>query len=182
MPTVHFLNVKQGDCSVIQHASGHVTVIDVSNASSLATLTLSSLLESYQTLEKRAAVKGNFNQKDVPRQSDPIPQRLQHFVGFSLRAYIQTWTTWMGSKRSLRLLVRQTFGIRTTRTRRTFPVGRPTTPKIGSSIRAFGMENQLLRQSVSCFTLATRDSFGVRARMERAEAMVFAYSHQLLTS
>ena len=29
---IHFLNVKQGDCSVIEHDSGRVTVIDVCNA------------------------------------------------------------------------------------------------------------------------------------------------------
>jgi len=29
MPTVHFLNVSAGDCSIIQHASGHVSMIDV---------------------------------------------------------------------------------------------------------------------------------------------------------
>ena len=29
MATIHFLNVKDGDCSVIEHNSGHVTVIDV---------------------------------------------------------------------------------------------------------------------------------------------------------
>ncbi|HHF7375940.1 MULTISPECIES: ComEC/Rec2 family competence protein [Legionellaceae] len=32
MGIVHFLNVKNGDCSIIQHPSGHVTVIDVCNA------------------------------------------------------------------------------------------------------------------------------------------------------
>ena len=35
MATIHFLNVKQGDCSVISHNSGRVTVIDVCNAKSL---------------------------------------------------------------------------------------------------------------------------------------------------
>ena len=29
MPTVHFLNVGNGDCSVIQHGSGRVTMIDI---------------------------------------------------------------------------------------------------------------------------------------------------------
>ncbi|NOT41806.1 MAG: MBL fold metallo-hydrolase [Alphaproteobacteria bacterium] len=34
MGLFHFLNVKQGDCSIIQHPSGRVTMIDVNNASS----------------------------------------------------------------------------------------------------------------------------------------------------
>ena len=32
MPTIHFLNVKSGDCSIIEHYSGHKTVIDICNA------------------------------------------------------------------------------------------------------------------------------------------------------
>lgn len=32
MGVIHFLNVLEGDCNVIQHRSGRVTVIDVSNA------------------------------------------------------------------------------------------------------------------------------------------------------
>jgi len=31
MPTIHFLNVGRGDCSIIQHGSGRVTVIDICN-------------------------------------------------------------------------------------------------------------------------------------------------------
>ena len=51
MATIHFLNVKNGDCSIIEHDSSHVTVIDVCNASSLST---------------EAAPRGNFNQKHWP--------------------------------------------------------------------------------------------------------------------
>jgi beta-lactamase superfamily II metal-dependent hydrolase len=32
MSTIHFLNVLEGDCNIIQHDSGRVSVIDVSNA------------------------------------------------------------------------------------------------------------------------------------------------------
>lgn len=32
MPTLHFLNVLEGDCNIIQHGSGRITVMDVSNA------------------------------------------------------------------------------------------------------------------------------------------------------
>lgn len=32
MATIHFLNVLEGDCNIIQHNSGRTTVIDVSNA------------------------------------------------------------------------------------------------------------------------------------------------------
>ena len=33
MATIHFLNVLEGDCNIIEHDSGRITVIDVSNAS-----------------------------------------------------------------------------------------------------------------------------------------------------
>ena len=31
MSVIHFLNVNEGDCNIIQHGSGRVTVIDVCN-------------------------------------------------------------------------------------------------------------------------------------------------------
>ena len=32
MAIVHFLNVLEGDCNIIQHDSGRLTMIDISNA------------------------------------------------------------------------------------------------------------------------------------------------------
>jgi competence protein ComEC len=32
MAIIHFLNVLEGDCNIIQHDSGRISVIDVSNA------------------------------------------------------------------------------------------------------------------------------------------------------
>src|ERR1041385_3238912 len=32
MSIIHFLNVLEGDCNIIQHDSGRISVIDVSNA------------------------------------------------------------------------------------------------------------------------------------------------------
>ena len=31
MAIIHFLNVKNGDCTLIQHSSGRNTLIDISN-------------------------------------------------------------------------------------------------------------------------------------------------------
>jgi competence protein ComEC len=63
MPRIHFLNVKQGDCSIVQHYSGRTTVIDVCNAKPVdevreAITTQSSLLEK--------GISGNFQQKKYP--------------------------------------------------------------------------------------------------------------------
>lgn len=64
MSIVHFLNVRDGDCSVIQHNSDHVSVIDVCNAFKVEEEPLRlSMLESYAT---KAAVSGNFSRKEYP--------------------------------------------------------------------------------------------------------------------
>lgn len=44
MPTVHFLNVGKGDCSIIQHGSGRVSVIDICNGKSMRQRTLATVL------------------------------------------------------------------------------------------------------------------------------------------
>lgn len=66
MPIVHFLNVKDGDCSIIQHASGRVTVVDVCNAKPITILErlLASSWATDSALEK--GINGNFNQKKYP--------------------------------------------------------------------------------------------------------------------
>jgi hypothetical protein len=61
MSLVHFLNVNNGDCSIVQHNTERVTVIDVCNASpgeADVSKGIRSLSES--------GVLGNFNQKEYP--------------------------------------------------------------------------------------------------------------------
>lgn len=65
MATIHFLNVREGDCIVIQHNSGRVTMIDISCGN------LTALEESTNSLMKssglgRGGVGGNFNMKAYP--------------------------------------------------------------------------------------------------------------------
>lgn len=66
IPTVHFLNVLNGDCNIIQHAnSGRVTVLDVCNADSD---------NIYEHVKERELAKqdisdtttGNYGQKKLP--------------------------------------------------------------------------------------------------------------------
>ena len=86
MPTIHFLNVKDGDCSIIQHSSGRVSVIDVCNAKS----TDSDESKEEMTFAKMMAtrgVRGNFNQKAYP--VNPIAYLKEHSVN-SIFRYIQT--------------------------------------------------------------------------------------------
>lgn len=47
MLKVHFLNVGHGDCTVIEHPSGRVTVIDINNGSELDPVTEAELLSRY---------------------------------------------------------------------------------------------------------------------------------------
>ena len=63
MAIIHFLNVKQGDCSIISHNSGHVTVIDVCNAKPPDAQLEKSIAEAAM-LEK--GISGNFQQKKHP--------------------------------------------------------------------------------------------------------------------
>lgn len=63
MPIVHFLNVKEGDCSIIQHGSRRISVTDVYNARNPNEST-TALEKAFWTLRmEKAAGSGNFNQK-----------------------------------------------------------------------------------------------------------------------
>lgn len=85
MPRIHFLNVRDGDCSVIQHYSGHVSIIDVCNASPPASTEENVLRMVRATLEK--GVGGNFNQKNHP--VNPLDYLYSHGIT-SIFRYIQT--------------------------------------------------------------------------------------------
>lgn len=74
MAVIHFLNVKQGDCSCIQHNNGHISVIDVFNASKPSIE--EGISDGIEFAEKR--VKGNFNQKEHP--VNPIEYLQQHNI------------------------------------------------------------------------------------------------------
>lgn len=66
----HFLNVGQGDCSIIEHASGHVTMIDCNLARKPA-----GLAELYKA---DAAVRGNFGQGTAT--VNPIEYMTEHGI------------------------------------------------------------------------------------------------------
>ena len=85
MATIHFLNVKQGDCSIIQHNSDRVSVIDVCNAS--PSTSIDSQAERLSLKLESESVGGNFQQKKHP--VNPIEYLQQHSVT-SIFRYIQT--------------------------------------------------------------------------------------------
>ncbi len=81
MAVIHYLNVKEGDCSVIQHNSRRVSIIDVCNAKmetpaeAIASRTLKALADGGQL--------GNFNQKQHP--VNPILYMEDHSIGSIFR-------------------------------------------------------------------------------------------------
>lgn len=84
MATIHFLNVKEGDCSIIEHNSGHTTVIDVCNAKPVKLLQ-EALLATMDKSER--GISGNFQQKKYP--VNPISYMNDHRVNNIFR-YVQT--------------------------------------------------------------------------------------------
>ena len=75
MATIHFLNVKQGDCSIIRHNSDRVTVIDVCNAKPPDVRTENLIAEMAQ-LER--GISGNFQQKKTSGQPNQLLARPQY--------------------------------------------------------------------------------------------------------
>lgn len=84
MSEIHFLNVKDGDCSVIKHNSERITVIDVCNAKTVEPRLEISLAE---LAKDDRGIGGNFQQKKHP--VNPISYLQQHGVSRIFR-YIQT--------------------------------------------------------------------------------------------
>jgi len=84
MPTIHFLNVKDGDCSIIEHYSGHKTVIDVCNAK--PTEPIAEAVAAGLAKAERG-ISGNFQQKKWP--VNPISYIRDHGIT-SIFRYVQT--------------------------------------------------------------------------------------------
>ena len=85
MAIIHFLNVKEGDCSIIEHNSSRVTVIDVCNAKPVDSV--DSKLEMLLAKGSAGGVPGNFQQKKYP--VNPVAYLRDHSIG-SIFRYIQT--------------------------------------------------------------------------------------------
>ena len=84
MATIHFLNVKEGDCSVIEHNLGRVTVIDVCNAKAPSTDESRYMMSMAKAATR---VPGNFQQKKHP--VNPVAYLQEHKIAGIFR-YIQT--------------------------------------------------------------------------------------------
>ena len=84
MATIHFLNVKDGDCSIIEHNVGHKTVIDVCNAKPVGELQEALVA---QMAKAERGISGNFQQKKYP--VNPISYMRDRSLS-SIFRYVQT--------------------------------------------------------------------------------------------
>jgi competence protein ComEC len=71
MGIFHYLNVEHGDCSIIQHPSGHVTVVDVNNAGKGDVFV-------EEEVRKLLGLPGDFNQRHSP--VDPVAYMKRHNI------------------------------------------------------------------------------------------------------
>lgn len=87
MARVHFLNVEEGDCSIIQHDNGDVTMIDVCSAKAPEPELVKGMKTFSDASESVSIPKGNFHQKYNPEN----PVTYLHNLGVtSIFRYIQT--------------------------------------------------------------------------------------------
>jgi len=77
MARVHFLNVGNGDCTIIEHASGRVTMIDIcsGNTVNVSKKSLASILED---LELSTQSTGNYGMRQRP--TNPIAYMNRHGI------------------------------------------------------------------------------------------------------
>jgi beta-lactamase superfamily II metal-dependent hydrolase len=81
MATIHFLNVLEGDCNIIEHDSGHISVIDVCNADDGNKTYEESLVRESRERKsmfssKVPATRKNYNQKATPDNPIEYLQKL----------------------------------------------------------------------------------------------------------
>ena len=79
MPTVHFLNVCDGDCSIIQHGSGRVSVIDICNGQTSTKRIIAEAVRGLQINQyaaKAASLSGNHGMRDKPTEPISYMQNL----------------------------------------------------------------------------------------------------------
>lgn len=84
MATIHFLNVNEGDCSIIEHFSGRKTVIDVCNAKPIEPVE-EAFIATMAKSER--GISGNFQQKKFP--VNPISYMNDRGIS-SIFRYVQT--------------------------------------------------------------------------------------------
>ena len=79
--TVHFLNVGEGDCTIIEHPSGRVSVVDLSNIKAIDTDTASELVLS-EALARGVTTRAELNEaliKEAIAKAAPLTDALEYY-------------------------------------------------------------------------------------------------------
>lgn len=63
---IHFLNVDEGDCSIVEHDSGRITMVDICCGNLKKEASAVDENDSYSVNCSAEGLKGNFNQKEHP--------------------------------------------------------------------------------------------------------------------
>lgn len=89
---VHFLNVGHGDCTVIEHASGRISVIDINNGSDLDSTSLSEIAALYgvQSFFLPPTQLLLESKGYSIKTTNPIEYLTRGFSGRSIMRYIQS--------------------------------------------------------------------------------------------
>ncbi len=83
MAKIHFLNVDEGDCSIIEHDNGNVTMIDICCGNIEENKPMTEMF----SVDSVNRVQGNYNQKAYP--TNPVEYLKRHNIR-SIFRYIQT--------------------------------------------------------------------------------------------
>lgn len=83
-----WLNVKDGDCSLIEHNSGHTSVIDVCSANHVEPL--QEALVAHMVKAERG-ISGSFRQ-EVPTQAGIQASANQHVPLSRVQAHLHSWS------------------------------------------------------------------------------------------
>src|SRR5436309_7545238 len=100
MVRIHFLNVGHGDCTIIQHASGRLTMIDINSGEDLDPESVNELSAAYglseQTRSVRKILGGSSDSTLLAEKgydiqlTNPIAFLAEHYAGHPLFRFIQT--------------------------------------------------------------------------------------------
>jgi competence protein ComEC len=79
--TAHFLNVGEGDCTIIEHASGRISVVDLSNIKAIDTETAKELVLS-EALSRGVTTQAEVDEalvKEAIRKAAPLTDALEYY-------------------------------------------------------------------------------------------------------
>lgn len=95
---IHFLNVGHGDCTIIEHENGHISMVDINNGSEIDEQSLNSIAESFgkrslvfETYKVAGSATSYLAEAGYDiKLTNPIEFLAQNYAGKNIWRYIQT--------------------------------------------------------------------------------------------